>query len=81
MGPANQQRLMAEIYADMLNQVKVEKRKELDKSIRTALRAVQDLHAAQEITLPDGEWGVNCLECDGYSYPCNTIKVIIKEIA
>ena len=80
MGPANQQRLMAEIYADMLNQVKVEKRKELDKSIRAALRAVQSLHTFQEITLPDGSWGVNCVECDGHSYPCNTIKVIIKEI-
>ena len=46
-----------------------------------ALRAVLDLHSTQEITLPNGEWGVNCIECDGYSYPCKTVQIIIKEIA
>ena len=46
-----------------------------------ALRAVLDLHSTQKITLPNGEWGVNCIECDGYSYPCKTVQIIIKEIA
>ena len=45
-----------------------------------ALRAVVELHKPQEITLPDGEWGANCIECDGYDYPCPTIQAIEKEL-
>jgi hypothetical protein len=45
-----------------------------------ALRAVVELHKPQEITLPDGEWGANCIECDGYDYPCPTIQTIEKEL-
>ena len=48
--------------------------------ITTALRAVVELHKPQEITLPDGEWGANCIECDGYDYPCPTIQAIEKEL-
>lgn len=46
-----------------------------------ALRAVLELHKQQDITLPNGEWGTNCIECDELSYPCLTIKVIEKELA
>ena len=46
-----------------------------------ALRAAVKLHKPQEITLPDGEWGANCIECDdGYDYPCPTIQAIEKEL-
>ena len=45
-----------------------------------ALRAVVELHKAQEITLPNGEWGSNCIICDGWSYPCPTIQAIEKEL-
>lgn len=45
-----------------------------------ALRAAVELHKPQEITLPDGEWGANCIECDGYDYPCPTIQAIEKEL-
>ena len=44
-----------------------------------ALRAVKELHKPQEITLPNGEWGNNCVHCDGWEYPCPTIKTIEKE--
>lgn len=37
-----------------------------------------ELHKPQEITLPNGEWGINCAECDRLDYPCNTIKIIKK---
>lgn len=46
-----------------------------------ALRAVVRLHKPQEITLPDGNWGVNCAICDGFVYPCLTIETIEKELA
>jgi hypothetical protein len=45
-----------------------------------ALRAVVRLHKPQEITLPNGEWGTNCILCDGFDYPCPTIRVIKKEL-
>lgn len=45
-----------------------------------ALSAVAKLHKPQEITLPNGEWGMNCVECDDWDYPCNTIKTINKEL-
>jgi hypothetical protein len=49
---------------------------------RTALRAVVELHKPQEITLPNGEWGTNCVFCDdGYEYPCPTIQAIEKELS
>lgn len=48
-----------------------------------ALRAVVELHKPDEPDFPD-EWE-NCVECsgNGYSalYPCETIKVIEKELA
>jgi len=46
----------------------------------SALRAVVELHKPQDITLPNGEWGANCIECDGYDYPCPTIQAIEKEL-
>ena len=49
-------------------------------AISEALRAVVELHKAQEITLPNGEWGSNCIICDGWSYPCRTIQAIEKEL-
>ena len=45
-----------------------------------ALRAVVRLHKAQEITLPNGEWGTNCILCDGFDYPCPTIRVIKRKL-
>jgi len=45
-----------------------------------ALRAVVELHKPQEITLPDGEWGANCVLCDGWYYPCRTIAAIEKAL-
>ena len=45
-----------------------------------ALRAVVELHKPQEITLPNGEWGTNCILCDGFDYPCPTIEAIEKEL-
>jgi hypothetical protein len=46
-----------------------------------ALIAVVKLHEEQEITLPNGEWGSNCVKCDGWVYPCPTIWAIQKEIS
>ena len=45
-----------------------------------ALRAVVELHRSQPITLPNGDWGMNCILCDGYYYPCYTIDTIEKEL-
>lgn len=45
-----------------------------------ALRAIIHLHCPQEITLPDGSRGLNCVECDGWVYPCQTIEIIRSEI-
>jgi hypothetical protein len=45
-----------------------------------ALRAVVELHKPQDITLPNGDWGANCTECDGWDYPCPTIQAIEKEL-
>jgi hypothetical protein len=45
-----------------------------------ALLAVVELHKEQEITLPNGEWGSNCIVCDGWLYPCPTIEAIEKEL-
>ena len=48
-----------------------------------ALRAVVELHRPDEVDLPDG-WE-SCVECSGNGYvamyPCQTIKVIEKELA
>lgn len=45
-----------------------------------ALRSVVRMHAPQEITLPDGSYGNNCQECNGWVYPCQTIEAIRSEI-
>lgn len=45
-----------------------------------ALRAVMELHRPQDITLPNGEWGITCFECQGWDYPCLTIQAIEKEL-
>ena len=45
-----------------------------------SIRAVVELHKPQDITLPNGEWGTNCLTCDGWEYPCATIQAIEKEL-
>ena len=45
-----------------------------------ALDAVVELHKPQDITLPNGEWGTNCIICDGWEYPCPTIQEIEKEL-
>jgi len=41
-----------------------------------ALNAVIQAHEPVDITLPDGSWGLHCRECDGWAYPCLTIKII-----
>jgi len=43
-----------------------------------ALVDIVKLHKPQEITLPNGEWGDCCVECDGLNYPCSTIRFIEK---
>jgi hypothetical protein len=48
--------------------------------MQDALRAVVELHKPQEITLPNGEWGLNCVHCDGWKYPCPTIKTIESKL-
>ena len=49
-----------------------------------ALLAVAELHKEQEVTLPDGEWGIICEHCSEYGvyvlYPCPTIETIEKEL-
>lgn len=49
-----------------------------------ALGAVVRLHKSEEVTLPNGEWGIICSWCSrngGYSlYPCLTIEAIEKEL-
>ena len=51
------------------------KRKQIVK-VLLAQRLVMQLHAPQEITLPDGSWGRNCVHCDGWIYPCKTMELI-----
>jgi hypothetical protein len=41
-----------------------------------ALKEVIELHEPHEITLPDGSFGLNCDECDGWVYPCSTIEAV-----
>jgi len=41
-----------------------------------ALNWVVGAHSPQDITLPDGSWGLNCPQCEGWTYPCLTIKMI-----
>jgi len=43
--------------------------------ILETLWLVIQLHYSQEITLPNGDKGTNCNQCDGYSYPCATLKI------
>ena len=40
------------------------------------LTALVIQHKPQEITLPNGEWGINCEKCDGWDWPCSTLKAI-----
>ena len=44
------------------------------------LLEVIKLHKPQEITLPNGEWGTNCVVCDKWEYPCSTIDTIMEVI-
>ncbi len=46
--------------------------------LRDLLHDLIKFHIPQEITLPNGEWGVNCNSCDGWVYPCATIEIISK---
>ena len=46
----------------------------------SAIRAVVELHKPQDITLPNGKWGINCIICDGWQYPCATIQAIEKKL-
>lgn len=50
-----------------------------------ALRSVVEWHKSEEVTLPDGYWGIICSSCSNngfYSlYPCHTIQIIEKELA
>jgi hypothetical protein len=49
-----------------------------------AIRSAVELHSEQEVTLPDGEWGILCDHCSEYGayvlYPCKTIRAIEKEL-
>ena len=44
--------------------------------VKSVLKEVINLHTMQEITLPDGSWGVGCFECNNYVYPCPTMQTI-----
>ena len=71
-------------YIELLSEI--DKRIELTHELggchpeQHALRAVVELHKPQDITLPNGEWGLNCQCCDGWDYPCPTTQVIEKEL-
>lgn len=45
-----------------------------------AIKSVLSLHKPQDITLPNGEWGINCIICDGWQYPCATIQAIEEQL-
>ena len=45
-----------------------------------ALLAVVKLHKPHEITLPDGNYGMDCIVCHGNYYPCLTIQAIENEL-
>ena len=45
-----------------------------------AIKSVLSLHKPQDITLPNGEWGINCSYCDLWTFPCPTIQAIEKEL-
>lgn len=49
-------------------------------NVLKALRAVVELHKMQEITLPDGSYGQNCIECDNSWGFCATLHAIIDEL-
>lgn len=44
----------------------------------SVLRKIVQIHKEQEITLPNGDYGSNCIICDGYLYPCATLRIIFK---
>jgi len=44
------------------------------------IKEIYKLHNRQEITLPDGSWGANCIYCDGFVYPCKTIELLVKAL-
>ena len=44
----------------------------------SVLRKIIKIHSEQEITLPNGDWGSNCKICDGFVYPCGTLRIIFK---
>lgn len=46
-----------------------------------ALARILTLHSEIEITLPNGEWGSCCQECQGFKFPCNTRLAIIEAMA
>jgi len=43
-----------------------------------ALTRIAELHKLQEITLPNGEFGLNCTECNSKVYPCNTVYICLE---
>ena len=49
-------------------------------SALNALLRVVEMHKPQDITLPNGNWGMNCALCDGFAYPCSTVFVIDSEL-
>jgi len=70
------------IYDELLERINrySKTRSLIDTIAWNSLRSIMELHKPQEITLPDGEWGANCVKCDGWEYPCSTIQAIEKEI-
>jgi len=48
----------------------------LDRNCWLTLIDVVELHEPQIITLPNGEWGANCKQCEGHYYPCKTISEV-----
>ena len=65
-----------ELLADINESIQYEE----DKQVWKALRAVVELHKTQDITLPNGEWGINCSHCNLWTFPCPTIQAIEKEL-
>jgi hypothetical protein len=70
------------IYDELLERINrySKTRSLIDTIAWNSLRLIIELHKPQEITLPDGSWGANCVQCDGWDYPCLTIQAIQKEI-
>jgi hypothetical protein len=77
------EQLLAEIDQWLIYSTAASDEKNKAIGVLKALRAVIQMHKPDEVDFPD-EWE-SCVECSGNGYvamyPCQTIKVIEKELA